>query len=449
MVEWYMYNTDSRQYIYKQSTGVLWNFFHDEKQGLCYSTLNKRNNWTNPVSLFKNAHRYFFADMDQEDRFHIVFQDIQGNVHYSLMDGDSIKTVPVLNSKTPAAYNKHLYLIPGKSNILIFYILQHDNSLILAYQIISEGKISNPKVIDYITDSNYPCSFICDKASNIYAFYQSSDGKYLQLGYKKYNSSQKFWSEFTPITKYAGNCEYPRTIIDNNGIIHLCYQRKVLKQNEMVYQQKMPDKNLWTNEVIVHSSIHSFENASILWSNDSIIIYWVRDDIIYYNSGSQSGNSWGKPAKYYTPSGRQIACMSYKSNNVYDMEKLVAKDIPGSFSGGLKLIFHQPASDNGENLSAEELRNLIVDSLKLLKTGVEELREADSDSKEEINKLANGFQELEKELVKCTVKLNMIETQINQAKSFSSRLETLSSEIQEIRQQLEDKGGSEVIGDGS
>jgi len=124
--------------------------------------------------------------MDTEDRFHIMFQDNLGNIHYSLMDKDSIKTIPVLNSKMPTAYDKHLFLIPLRNNIHFFYVLRQESSPIFAYQNLNEDKISNPKVIDYVLENICPCSVITDGNHSIYAFYQSSDGKYQQLGYKKY-----------------------------------------------------------------------------------------------------------------------------------------------------------------------------------------------------------------------------------------------------------------------
>jgi len=367
--------------------------------------------------------------MDMEDRFHILFQDSQGNMNYSYLDGDSLKTVPVLNSKTPSSYNKHFFLLPLKNNIHFFYILQHESSYILAYQVLSDGKITNPKVVDYVSNSVCPASFVCDRASNIYAFYQSSDGKYLQLGYKKYNTGQKFWSEFTPVTKYSGTCEHPRTIIDNNGIIHLCYQRITPRLYEMVYQQKITDKNLWTDEVIVHSSVHPFENASILWLNDNIIVYWVREDNIYYNAGEQSGNVWNKPLKLNFSAGRQLVCISYRTNNVYESARLAVNNIPGSFVGGLKLAFHQQSQDDANTLSAEELKNLILESLKLIKVNVEELKDADSSIREELSALSNTCRELEKELIKCNVKMNFLETHISQVKTFGSRLDEIENKI--------------------
>lgn len=429
-----MYNASSRQHILVQSAGTIWNFFHDEKLGLCYSTLTKRNNWTNPVSLYKNAFKTFYVDIDREDRFHLLFQDTQGNIMYSLLDSDSFNTAPVLNSKVPAVYDKHLCLIPFKNNIHFFYVLQREDSPFLAYQVLCDGKIGNPKVIDYVTNSAVPYSLVCDKSSNVYVLYQSSDGKYLQLGYKKYSPSQKFWSEFTPVTKFLGNCESPKLVADSKDILHLCYQRQNQRQYELVYQQKVPEKNLWTNEVIVHTSAHPFDNSSILCINDDVIIYWVREDAIFYNTGSQSGNVWSKPSHYSFTAGRQLVCLHYATNNIYEADRIAVHDIPGCFIGGLKMAFYQSQTETADNLSAEDLKNLILESLKLLKAGVEDLKEGELGLKDEINKINATQQELEKELVKNNVKLNFIESQLNQIKSLSNRLDAVSIELRNIRE---------------
>jgi hypothetical protein len=404
-----MYDAEIKQFVLRRSNGDIWNFFHDERQGLCYSNLTKRSTWSNPVTLHKNANPHFHVDMDQEDNFHILFQDNQGNIQYSYLSEDSLRTVPVLNSKTPTAYNKHFYIVPFRNNVHFFYTLQHDNSILLACQILSDGKAGSPKVVDYVTDSRFPCSVICDKSSNIYAFYQSSDGKNLQIGFKKYNLAQMLWSDFIPVTKYDGNCEYPRTVMDASGILHLCYQRHSAKLYEMVYLQKVPDKNLWTNEVVVHSSIHPFDNSSILWINDSIIVYWVRDDMVFYNAGAQSGTSWSKPLKLNFQAGRQLVCLHYKSNTVYEATRIVVHNIPGSFVGGLRLAFHQHLQENRDSLSGEDLRSLILDTLKLLKANIEELKEGESNIKEELSRLISRYDDLERDQIKSAVRLDFLE----------------------------------------
>lgn len=457
-----MFNYHNRQFIFRQSNGELWNFSCDLRQNLCYSTLTKRGVWSNPVVLHKNTYKYFYADMDQEEQFHLLFQDNDGNIHYSRLDRESIKTVSVLNSKTPSAYNKQFFIAPFKNNVYIFYVLQHENSFILACQVLSNGKISNPKVVDYVSGSSLPCIILYDKAQNLYAFYQSYDGKYLQLGYKKLNAMQKSWSEFTPVTKYAGNCEYPHAIIDDSGIIHLCYQRRAPKLFEMVYQQKAPDKNLWTPEVIVHSSVHSFENASIVQANGSIVVYWVREEIIYYNTGAQTGNIWSKPSRLNFPASRPLQCLCYKSNSPRDRadrgdgspdrgdgSQLPPAIYPGSFSGGLKLAFN-PMGNIGDNIgdssqiyavdlnknnaAGSDIKGLVLDTFKQLQGDVDEIKEGWKAIRDELSKLTNAYGQLNRELGKYSIRLKMLESQPGQSKKPAGRRDTVNAEVREIKE---------------
>lgn len=443
-----MFNYHNRQYIFRQSSGELWNFFSDLRQNLCYNMLTRQSIWSNAVVLHKNVYQYFYMDMDQEDIFHLLYQDNDGNIHYSRLDGQSIKTVPVLNSKTPLVYDKQLYIAPFKNNLHFFYVLQHENSFILAYQVLSNGKMSSPKVVDYVSGSSLPCSILYDKAQNIYAFYQSYDGKFLQLGYKKYTLSQKHWSDFTPVTKYSGNCEYPHAIIDNNGVIHLCYQRRSPKFFEMVYQQKAPDKNLWTTEAIAHSSVHSFENASILQVNGNIVVYWVREEAIYYNTCTLTGNSWGKPSRLDFSSGRQLQCICSKSNSprdrLGDSFQLSPEIYPGSLSNGLKLAFNTGGSigDNSQliagsrerdSASGGDIKSLVLDTFKQIQSSIDEVREGWSAAKDELFKLTNAYGQLNRELEKYSIRLNMLESQLGQAKKLSSRQDAINTEIRETK----------------
>lgn len=424
-----MFNFHNRQYIFRQADGELWNFFYDSRQCLCYNTLTSRGVWSNAVILHKNVYRFFYAEMDWDGVYHIMFQDNNGNIQYSRLDGQSIRTVPVLNSKSPAAYDKHLYIAPLKNSTYLFYVLQHENSFMLAYQALGNTRLGTPKVVDYVSGSNQPCSIIYDHEQNIYVFYQSYDGKYLQLGYKKFNTTQNHWSDFTPVTKYAGNCEYPHAVVDSNGIIHLCYQRRAPKLFEMVYQQKAPDKNLWSRETIVHSSVHSFENASILQSQTKIVVYWVREDMIYYNTGSLDGTGWNKASRYTTQFGHQILCLCYKSNRPGggDVSSLSPGIYPGILSNGMKLAFlmgdGSPRGD-GSQLNTESgayggsggSDYYPEDAMSRLQESVDAIRESWSQNKKEMYKITNAYSDLKKEVDKFSIRLNLVEKVIGQLK---------------------------------
>lgn len=316
-----MFNFHNRHYIFRQSDGQIRDFYCDMGQNLCCSTLGRNGLWSGATVISRNVHQYFCAELDRDDYYHILFQDNNGNIIYARTDGQYVKTFPVLNSKTPAVYNKQLYIAPLGDEIWLFYVLQHDNSFLLAYQLLKDNRPGAPKIVDYVSGSSIPCSVLYDFDRNIYAFYQSYDGKYLQLGYKKFYTARKHWSDFTAVTKYQGNCEYPHAVMDSSGTIHLCYQRRAPKLFELVYQQKAPDRNLWSAETVLHSSVHPFENASVLRVDDRIIVYWIRDDIIYWCADSLSGDNWTRPARYGSQPGRRLQCICFKDQRGMKRER--------------------------------------------------------------------------------------------------------------------------------
>lgn len=417
-----MYSSDKKQFIFRQSTGKILNLYHDSRLGLCLSLLSRRNIWTEPVSLQKNAQKYFFADIDSEDKIHILFQDKQGNIFYSCMENESVTTIPILTSKTNSSYDKHFYLIPMRNSIHVFYVLLHNGSYLLSHQKLEDDKVLTPRVIDYVTDSKLPYSVILDKSNNLFAFYQSSDGKHLQLGCKKYNTAQDFWGDFTAITRFDGDSEYPRTIMDKDGIIHICYQRHDQNKYELVYQQKIPDRNIWTTECVIHSSAYPFKDFSILYLEGTLIIYWIRDNVIYYSSSKDSGNTWSKPSRYNFPAGRQLMCFHYNSNMPYDIAKISVREIPGAFINGIRFAFFEQSLETAR-LSTHDLKDMILDNIKSIKGSVEELEESDRDLEKEISRIDMELNKLEKEFIKYTVKLDYLQDQLNELKNIADKFE--------------------------
>ena len=435
-----MFNFHNRHYIFRQSDGQIRRFSCDLRQNLSTSTLGRNGIWGDVTVIARNVHQYFYAELGQDDFYHILYQDNSGNINYAKTDGQYVKAFPVLNSKTPAVYNKQLYIAPLSDEIYLFYVLQHGNSFLLAYQVLRNNRPGTPKIVDYVSGSSIPCFVLYDTDQNIYAFYQSYDGKYLQLGYKKFSTARKHWSDFTAVTKHQGNCEFPHVIIDSSGTIHLCYQRRTSKLYEIVCQHKTPDRNLWSAETVLHSSIHPFENASILQVKDRIIVYWGRDNIIYYCAGPLSGSSWSKPARYGVQPGRRLQCICYKEQQTRDGSSfspgkrtgdgssLSPGIYPGVVSEGFKLIFMEtedfaidhpfrqypsPAPRDG-GTSVDELKSLVLSSFRQLQDKIGQMDAEWAEIRKEMPKLANAYMELSKETEKLSLRLNLLENKLAQ-----------------------------------
>ena len=129
-------------------------------------------------------------------------------------------------------------------------------------------------------------------------------------------------------------------------------------------------------------------------------------------------------------------CARFKTNAPAEYDQVTATRLPGSFLNGLKLAFYTSISDyERSNLSAEELKNMIVDSLKLLRASIDELRDSDNSIIESNSKLSASIQSLERDFVKYTVRAGSIESELKQFKQRLEKFDEYKDLLEELRMQ--------------
>jgi hypothetical protein len=226
--------------------------------------------------------------------------------------------------------------------------------------------------------------------------------------------------------------EFPKAIVDANNVLHLCYQRRTGKQFELVYQQKVPDKNNWSSETLIYSSNTSFEQFSILLINNKLFIYWIREVNIFFSSSSDYGNSWSRAARHNFQYSKQLVCISYKSNMEIDYGKLATPYIPASFVNGISMAFYNNKYENNSDVSVDQLKTMIIDSFKTLEQSVEDLENEQKSIKDQLIQISNILSNLEKETTKTSLKYNTLESQSALIKQLSSKIESIKAETTEL-----------------
>lgn len=398
-----MYSTANKQFVFKDSNGKLWDFYYDRNQGICYSVFNRKVSWSAPKVIQADAFEQFYVDIDENDCFHIVYQDKKGNIIYCLMQqSENIKAMPVLTSKTQQLSDKHLSLIVAKNSVYIFFVIEYNNTYMLSYQTINDGFPAAPKKVDNISPLSSPYSVIFDMNDDIYAFYHISNGKNNQIGYKKLSITTKIWSEYSQITAFSTNCESPKVLVDRNSIFHICYHRKYDKQNQLVYQQKIPDRNMWTSESVLVNSSNQINNFSMLSIKNNIIVYYLKDDALFPYISGDLGGHFSRPAKG-TSLSKQHICVQYKSNSPY--EHVQACEVPASFANGFRLMFTHDTIDPESGLDKDEMKAIILTDLKQLKKEVSALKESQKVLSESVQNLAAMQQNIQLSLQKEISKL--------------------------------------------
>lgn len=448
-----MYNLENKHYIFKKTSGNTWHIFYSEKYGLCYRVLEDSDSWSTPLILAKDMYPDYYADMDENNCIHIVYQDTGGNLNYLRHDGNVQTNINILRSRTPYTYKKYVSIIPRESGAEVMFVIKDKESLKLAHQFVTKDKPGNPKVVDYVMDDEIPYSVITSKDGTITVFYQVSDGKYRQLGTRKMYPSSRQWGEFTPVTRYNGNCEYPRPVNDANDLAHLCYQRQQAGQFELIYQQKQPDKNIWSPETVIQSSIHPFKKASLAIIDNRVVVFWIRNNIIFFSFSYIEGNNWSRPQKYNISGFREIECVKYKSNAIYEQDKIISPEIPAAFSRSYRIAFYEEVKTPNETTPPPLLKDLIVESLNTLKNNVDDLKKSVTLLDEKLFHMESENEYIRKELVKVSLRMKEIDN-LKASPALLNQIEKLNIKHRELEDKINntnvnEKSGNNNIGEES
>lgn len=405
-----MLDTSKRQFIFKDGTGRVVNLYFSERHGICCSTLTKRNTWTEPECIIRNVYHEFYACMGEDDSHHVLCQDISGNILYLCCLKGTWHKFPILGSKASSPGRRYPYIILAGRKSSLFYVLPYEGKMLLAHQLFDTGKTGGmPKVIDYVSQESL-YSITLGEAGDILAFYSLSDGKCAQIVYKVYSTEAKSWSRVYPVTEQHGNCEGAQAITDGEGVLHLVFKRRIDRQVEILYMWKPPGASFKKEPVTVCSVGSFINNLSILSVKGVLIIYWLKDGLIYHCQSIDNGTTWSKPSEYSFPDGgRPLHAMVYKTNFEPEMNKIYSGDIPGVFVGGYRLAFiHEALRHDPELLSPYELKALVTDTLSTLSKKLDSMEELYS---------AIGF--LQKEVTKNSIRLGMLEEKLKSLRDIS------------------------------
>lgn len=400
-----MFDRNNSQFLFKLSNNDTWNFFVDNDKNLCYSSLNKKKHWNKPSIIKNSIFPSFHADMDNKDFIHIIFQNLQGDIFYTLVNSKSIKTVQILKTKIPSAYNKHLHLIPLKDSVHFFYILHYKNSLILSHQILKNGSLTNPQIIASSAKNLHPYSAFVDSFGNISLYYCFFDGKFFQLGYKIYSPFESMWTKFSQVTNSNSDICLLDALMDCNNTTHILYKEKSL--NNYYYANSNPST--------FKCPPLNTSSANLVIFKNTIFIFWMEKNIIKFIKSQNNGISWTDYLEYHM-SG-EIFSVKFKSNNTKDL--IFSNNIPATFFNGYTLAsFNEISFDqtNVNSISTNDFKTIVLDSLNLLKNKFESLHS-------DVLNLKSLYQTLNK-------KYSTLQNNHNISRSVSNKPEILDAETE-------------------
>lgn len=377
-----MYDIEKKQYILKLATGKIINIFYKEGSGIYISSLSKKNYWLEAIPLARDTSPYFSVDLDAQDNVYILFQDKHGNILRGRYNSENVSIKPVLNSKNPTSYNKHLHVICSGDKIYYFYTLEYSGNKLLSYQVQNgSGNLSTPKVIDYVSESVIPYRVVQDFKKDIYIFYKSNDTKAPAIGYKKYNPESDSWSDFENAVSVPSESSIIDVIMDSENNIYISWQKGNPQKYELLCSLKPSASDSWLPESTIASQQYNFYNSSLFVVNGLLACFWIRGNSIYYSSRTNVGTLWSKEEKYSFYENKPFYCTVYKSNTKENTRETIYNELPANFLGGYRIAFINDSNLKPGTPNQDEVRTILSDTLKSLGKNLDEVKQLVSDLK--------------------------------------------------------------------
>jgi hypothetical protein len=161
-------------YLFKTSTNQILHFYLEDNT-LKLRQLSPSSLWTKPTLILQQTTKSFSMDMDSQDDFHMIYQDLDGNISYAFWDGEKTRTYEILKSRTKEIYEKHFQIILQSESIHFFYLLQKENMKSLIHHSLESSKLNLPNIIGTVENSNILYTVSKSSLGKLHVFYAPSE----------------------------------------------------------------------------------------------------------------------------------------------------------------------------------------------------------------------------------------------------------------------------------
>lgn len=397
------------QYLITLSTGKILRLFYKENTGICMSVLDKNKEWQDAIVLAKTTLPDFSACIDPKDNLHILCQNPAGSILYITGKAGAWNTIPILTSRNPAQYDKHLQITQAGGNTYFLYCLLYEGKKLLSYQYRNaQGILSKPKVIDYLPDGNKPYQLVTDSRQQLYLFYRFADDRNGRLGYRTYQPSHGQWGEFNPLTQYTGESEVLTAAFDTDASLHVCWQRKAGQTYELLYSRKKSSADAWDSETLLHTASSPFDTVSLLFSDNKPAVCRCEEKAFVYRISRDNGSTWDDWQE--RPFSGNAPLLVHYLSNLPENRPQHGNRIPAEITQeGFHLSYPHKSDTTGSLTTADGLRTLITKTMTELSSSYSTLSKTVREANDAVESITMRQNHMELAIEKHEAKLELME----------------------------------------
>jgi hypothetical protein len=281
-------------YLFKTSTNQIHHFFLEDNT-LKLRQLNPYSVWTKPILILDKTTKSFAMDMDCQDDFHMIYQDIEGNISYAFWDGGKTLSYEILKSRTNEIYEKNFQIILRGESLHFFYILQKENMKSLIHHALENSKLQLPNIIGTIENANILYTLCKSSLEKIHVFFAPNEnGK--SIFHKYYSPDKEEWEEAQTIKTDILNISCLSSSMDSKQQPFIIVQETYQDQTASLFMFSIKGNGTFEKYKPLPYS-KSFKDISISDFQNEFILSTYNQSFFYIQKINRGKLLWEAPIK--------------------------------------------------------------------------------------------------------------------------------------------------------
>ncbi len=315
------------EFVIKNKSGVVYNFYLNEKQHIEYIVSNKNGKWKEKNIVIPEETENFYVEIDNKDNFHIISYHNGGKLYYSYYNFNDEKWVNNLIVKYPVEEQKIFYPVIKYVNnkIHIFYYLKQnkekDKSYLLHINFNNEDYDTSHVTTVYSHSYINPFKIFINN-EEIILLYTSVLDKFDQIFITKFNTSDKKWHEPIAITKSDDKKIYINGLLDNKNNLHITwskYDDEYLVVKYLNFNIDKFNKEIGNLNPISLSEKSSCSFPTLCYFKDILWVMWAEVNKVASCYSTNMGKNWSSP--FIHENTRNLDFKRYRYISNYNIEE--------------------------------------------------------------------------------------------------------------------------------
>lgn len=445
-------------YIVKLNINKLLSFYYSKKNGIVYK-IYENNNWSKEQIVFINALENYTVTLGYDGIIYIFCQDKYGNLNLCINKENLWSSKIILENKSNTIHTIIFNPIVTEAGLTLIYNVpsnSENGNYLVTQQLSQNSKWSEPNKIDFFSNMNncyYQVQYVGKE--HLLLFYQTKTPEN-RIGYRELTSTTQ-----GPFNLFHMSNSYIKdhSFLTTNSEIHALYIIKSMFSSQLIYKKKSDDG--FSKPIVIWES-QKIENCLLFIIKNIIHVNFMVNGQLSLSTSNDGGRTFSRPTSTITKFNYKNTKAIFISESLQNEDTYYIRELYVDADNPCDI---QLISDLTNDFYPVFLQTRKDDNIEKSVTNqptaeVEELKEAISKLKNQLNIYKKQSADKDKQLVNLTtllknrnedLSINTVENRsankkyIDEIDRLTIKVESFQNDRNNYTKQIKDLNGKILV----